>query len=347
MVTGNLGYVGTVMTPMLNECGYDVVGLDSGFYEDCKFGEPALSVPTTKKDIRDVQTSDLKGLDAVIHLAALSNDPLSDFNPQLTYDINYTASARLAKLAKKAGVQRFLFSSSCSVYGESSSGILTEDASPNPITAYAESKLLSERAISSLADSCFTPVFLRSATAYGVSSKLRFDLVLNNLVAWAFTSGVVLLKSDGLSWRPLVHVQDMSQAFVSMLDAPKDLVHNQVFNVGAVGENYQIRDLANIVRETVFGSRVEFAKDSGPDKRSYKVDFSKLAKTLPNFKAKWDARSGALQLHDAYKRFGLVGEEFESPKFRRLEHLKELIKSNGLDGSLRWKASRENHKSGL
>ena len=340
MVTGNLGYIGTVMVPMLHAHGYDVVGLDSDFYEECKFGDVPLSIKTKRKDIRDVEVSDLKGLDAVIHLAALSNDPLSDFNPQVTYDINYKASLRLAKLAKKAGVQRFLFSSSCSVYGESScSGMLTEEAEPNPITAYAESKLLAEGAISKLADSSFSPVFLRSATAYGLSHKLRFDVVLNNLVAWAYTTTVVLLKSDGLAWRPIVHIEDISQAFVAALGAPKDLVHNQTFNVGATEENYRIRELAGIVRETVPNSRVEFAKDSGPDKRSYRVDFSKLAGTFPQFKPKWNARSGAKQLYDAYKRFGLAAEEFESPKYRRLEHLKELIKSSRLDVTLRWRNS--------
>jgi len=339
MVTGNLGYIGTVMAPLLRAHGYNVVGLDSDFYEDCGFGDAPPSIATRRKDIRDVEVSDLKGFDAVIHLAALSNDPLSDFNPQITYDINYKASLKLAQLAKTAGVQRFLFSSSCSVYGEARTEILTEEAVPSPITAYAESKLLAERAISKLADSDFTPIFLRSATAYGLSYKLRFDVVLNNLVAWAYTCGVVLLKSDGLAWRPIVHIEDISKAFMHMLDAPKDLVHNQVFNVGVQGENYRVRELADIVKETVPNSRIEFAKDSGPDKRSYQVDFSKLARTLPQLKLRWNARSGAKQLYNAYKKFGVVGEEFEGPKYRRLDHLKELIGSNKLDSALRWRNS--------
>jgi nucleoside-diphosphate-sugar epimerase len=339
MVTGNLGYIGTVMAPMLRAHGYDVVGLDSDFYEDCGYGDAPPPIATRRKDIRDVEISDLKGFEAVIHLAALSNDPLSDLNRQITHDINYRASLRLAQLAKKAGVQRFLFSSSCSVYGESSVGILTEKAAPNPITAYAESKLLAERAISKLADPDFTPIFLRSATAYGLSYKLRFDVVLNNLVAWAYTCGVVLLKSDGLAWRPIVHIEDISQAFMYMLDAPRELVHNQIFNVGAQGENYRVRQLADIVKEAVPNSRVEFAKDSGPDRRSYQVDFGKLGRTLPKLKLKWNAQSGAKQLYDAYKEFGLVGEEFEGPKYRRLEHLKELIRLKKMDSALRWRNS--------
>lgn len=232
IVTGNLGYIGTVMTLMLHAQGYEVTGIDTNFYEDCGFGDAPPPIITIRKDIRDVEISDLKGFDAIMHLSALSNDPLSDFNPQITYDINYKASFRLAQLAKAAGVQRFIFSSSCSVYGESASEVLTEEAQPNPITAYAQSKLLAEKAISKLADSDFSPVFLRSATAYGLSYKLRFDLVLNNLVAWAYTHGLVLLKSDGLSWRPIVHIEDISQVFMHVLHAPEDLIHNQVFNVG-------------------------------------------------------------------------------------------------------------------
>jgi nucleoside-diphosphate-sugar epimerase len=339
MVTGHLGYIGTVMVPLLQAEGHEITGLDSDIFEECKFIGKIHRVPSIKKDIRDVTGSDLKGFDAIIHLAALSNDPLSDLNPQITYDINYHASVNLAKLAKKAGVKRFLFSSSCSVYGESTADTITEDDKPNPITPYAESKLFVEREVSKIADSTFTPTYLRSATAYGASPKLRFDLVLNNLIAWAYTSGVVLLKSDGLAWRPIVHIEDISRAFIAALHAPTELVHNQVFNVGLTEENYQIRDLANIVKETVPNSRVEYAKDSGPDKRSYKVDFSKIAKVLPQFKPKWRARTGAKQLYDAYKAFGLNGEEFEGPRFKRLEHLKQLIASNRIDSALRWRST--------
>ena len=336
MVTGHLGYIGSVMVPMLRACGHEVVGLDSDFYASCRFGHAPPTVRNVRKDIRDVDVSDLKGFDAVVHLAALSNDPLSDMNPEITYDINYKSSVRLAKLAKKAGVGRFLFSSSCSVYGEASSVMLTEESETKPITPYAESKLLAEKEISTLADSDFSPTFLRSATAYGVSHKLRFDLVLNNLVAWAYTTGVVLLKSDGSAWRPVVHIEDISSAFIAVLEASQELIHNQTLNVGATEENYRVRELADIVRETVPRSKIEFEKGSGPDKRSYQVDFSKIARTLPQFKPKWNARLGAKELYEAYRRFRLVGKEFESPKYRRLDHLKKLIKSNKLDNSLRW-----------
>ena len=338
MVTGHLGYIGTVMVPLLQAEGHEISGLDSDIFKECTFMGKIQDVPNIRKDIRDVTIYDLKGFDSVIHLAALSNDPLSDLNPQITYDINYHASVNLAKLAKKAGVKRFLFSSSCSVYGDSSADIITEEDKPNPVTAYAESKLLVEKEVSKLADSTFTPTYMRSATAYGVSPKLRFDLVMNNLIAWAYTSGVVLLKSDGLAWRPIVHIEDISRAFISALHAPTELVHNQTFNVGSTQENYQIRELANIVKEIVPNSRVEYAKDSGPDKRSYRVDFSKIAKILPLFKPKWNARLGAKQLYDAYKTFGLKGEEFESPKFKRLEHLKQLMASNRIDTNLRWRS---------
>jgi len=337
MITGHMGYIGSIMTSMFRKLGHEIIGLDYGLFEECKFGYPPPSVHSIIKDIRDVEPSDLKGFDAVVHLAALSNDPLSDLNPDITYDINHKASVRLAKLAKKVGIRRFIFSSSCSVYGEASSEMLTEESDTHPITPYANSKLLAEKEISALADLNFSPTFLRSATAYGVSPQLRFDLVLNNLVAWAYTSGVVLLKSDGLAWRPIVHIEDISRAFITILDAPQEIVHNQIFNVGITEENYQIRELADIVRDTVPGSKIEFEKGSGPDRRSYQVDFSKLARMLPQLKPRWNARSGARQLYDAYKRFGLASNEFEGPKYRRVEHLKELIRSNRLDATYRWK----------
>jgi nucleoside-diphosphate-sugar epimerase len=325
------------MVPLLQAEGHKVTGLDSDIFKECTFIGKIKDVPFIRKDIRDIKASDLKGFDAIIHLAALSNDPLSDFKPEITYEINHRASVNLAKLAKKVGVQRFLFSSSCSVYGESNIDIITEKDKPNPITPYAESKLFVERDVSKLADSTFSPTFMRSATAFGVSPKLRFDLVLNNLVAWAYTSGAVLLKSDGLAWRPIVHIEDISRAFIAALDAPRELVYNQTFNVGLTEENYQIRELANIVKETVPDSKVEYAKDSGPDKRSYKVDFSKIAKVLPKFKPKWRARSGAKQLYEAYVAFGLKGDEFEGPRYKRLEHLKELIALNKIGPDLRWR----------
>jgi nucleoside-diphosphate-sugar epimerase len=338
-MTGHLGYIGSVMAPYLLEQGHEVSGLDSNLYDGCVFGEAPPFIPTIRKDIRDVAENDLKGYDSVIHLAGLSNDPLGDFDKKLTYSINYEASVSLATAAKKAGVKRFLFSSSCSVYGEASRKMLTETSETNPITPYADSKLLSELEISKLADTTFSPTFLRSATAYGVSYKLRFDLVLNNLVAWAFTSGIVKLKSDGLSWRPLVHVEDISRAYAAVLDAEPELVSNQVFNVGWTKENYQIRELAEIVKNSVPNSNVEFEKGSGPDKRSYRVNFDKIAKKLPKYHPKWTASSGAKQLCDEYGRFDLKGTDFESSKYNRLGRLKELIQSEKLDCAFRWKES--------
>lgn len=339
LVTGHLGYIGTVMVPMLQGAGHEVIGLDSDIFGRCAFIGPIPTIPNIRKDVRDVDASDLEGFDAVVHLAALSNDPLGNLKPEITHSINCEASVKLATLANKAGVQRFLFSSSCSVYGASDVDMLTEEAEPKPITPYAMSKLLAEKGISRLADSNFSPTFLRSATAYGASPKLRIDLVLNNLVAWAYTTGVVLLKSDGMAWRPIVHIDDISRAFLAVLTAPIYSVHNQIFNVGSTEENYQIRELAGIVKKAVPGSRIEIAKDAGADKRTYRVDFSKLAKILPEFKPLWNARDGAKQLFDAFKKVKSFSEDFNSPKYRRLAHLKKLLDANSLDENLRWQTS--------
>lgn len=340
LVTGNRGYIGTVMVPMLIENGFDVVGIDSDLFGTCAFGDEEAywsirNMPYLKKDIRDVDLSDLNDIDAVVHLAALSNDPLGNFNPSITFQINYEGSVRLAKLAKKAGVKRFIFSSSCSVYGASSSNMVNEDSGLNPVTPYGVSKVQAENDISKLADSDFSPTFMRSATAYGLSPMLRFDLVLNNLVAWAYTKGVVLLKSDGLAWRPIVHAADFSHAFISVLNAPCDLVHNEVFNVGRTDENYQIKDIAQIVKEIVPGSKIEYAEGAEPDKRSYRVDFSKIAQKLPNFQPKWTARLGAKQLYDAFEKVGLLLKDFEGPRFRRILHLENDVRSGVLDETLR------------
>ena len=251
LVTGHNGYIGTVMVPMLQAEGHEVVGLDSYLFEQCTFGEDLPDIPAMRKDVRDVQASDLEGFDAIIHLAGLSNDPLGDLNPRLTYEINHAASVRLARLAKEVGITRFLFSSSCSTYGAAGDQMLNEEAEFNPVTPYGHSKVLVEQDVSKLADSKFSPTFLRNATAYGVSPRLRFDLVLNNLVAWAFTTGRVYIKSDGTPWRPIVHIEDIAQAFIVVLHAPRELVHNQAFNVGLSKENYRIRELAEIVEETV------------------------------------------------------------------------------------------------
>jgi nucleoside-diphosphate-sugar epimerase len=336
LVTGHKGYIGTVMVPMLVAAGYEVVGLDSDLYGQCTFGSFAQSIPEIKKDIRDVEASDLKGFDALLHLAGLSNDPLGDLNPRLTFEINHAASVRLARLAKRANIPRFIFSSSCSNYGAAGNHMVTEEAEFHPVTPYGESKVLVERAVAKLADPTFSPTFLRNATAYGVSPRLRFDLVLNNLVAWAFTTGRVHIKSDGTPWRPIVHIEDISRAFIVVLGASREVVHNQAFNVGDSKENYQIRDLAEIVKETVPGSRIEYSSDAGPDKRCYRVDCSKLARALPAFQPEWNARRGAKQLYDAYHKVGLRLEDFEGPRYKRIDHIKLLLSTGRLDESLRW-----------
>jgi nucleoside-diphosphate-sugar epimerase len=337
LVTGHKGYIGTVLVPMLVAKGYQVSGLDSDLYTNCTFGEGVFAIPEFKQDIRDVEPSDLAGFEAIIHLAALSNDPLGNLNPALTYEINHQASVRLARLAKEAGVSRFLFSSSCSTYGAAGEAMLTEEADFNPVTPYGHSKVMVERDLEELADDDFSPVFLRNATAYGISPRHRFDIVLNNLVAWAFTTGLVYLKSDGSPWRPIVHIEDISRAFIAVLNAPREVIHNQAFNVGINAENYRIRELAEIVRETVPGCRVEYAPDAEPDKRTYRVDFSKIARMLPEFKPRWNARQGAQELYEAYQKYGVKLEEFEGPKYKRIEHIKQLLRSGQMDQSLRWK----------
>lgn len=343
LVTGHKGYIGSIMVPMLQSKGFEVVGLDNDLFDGCVFGDKSIcgeipDIPYIKKDIRDVELSDLKGFDLVVHLCALSNDPLGNFNPDITYEINYEGSLKLAQLSKKAGVQRFVFSSSCSVYGASEGEAVTEKSALNPVTPYGISKIRAEQAISALADSNFSPVFMRSSTAYGVSPMLRFDLVLNNLVAWAYTSKIVLLKSAGTSWRPIVHIEDISRAFIAALNADREVVHNQVFNVGQTKENYIVREIAEIAKETVPGSRIEYAKDAEPDKRSYRVDFSKISSVLPEFKPKWTARLGAKQLYDAYVKAGIVLEDFEGPRYRRISHLETSVSTGALDRTLRRKA---------
>jgi nucleoside-diphosphate-sugar epimerase len=337
LVTGHKGYIGTILVPMLLAAGHETVGFDSDLYERSTFGEGIAEIPEIRKDIRDVQKSDLEGFDAVLHLAGLSNDPLGNLNPNLTYEINHQASVRIAELAKQAGVSRYIFSSSCSNYGAGGEDLLNEESAFNPVTPYGESKVKVEQDVSKLADDNFSPTFLRNSTAYGVSPRLRFDLVLNNLVAWAFTTGKVFIKSDGTPWRPIVHIEDISRAFVAVLEAPREAIHNEAFNVGRNEDNYRIRELADIVKETVSNCQIEYAEDAGPDKRCYRVDCSKILRVVPAFKPQWNARKGAQELLDAYQKIGLTLEEFEGPKYQRIAHIKQLLSNNLLDDNLRWK----------
>jgi nucleoside-diphosphate-sugar epimerase len=339
LLTGSRGYIGTVMGPFLQRAGHDVLGIDTDLYRRSTFGDWKESVPTTVKDVREVQLSDLAGFDAVVHLAALSNDPLGDLDPGLTYDINHLASVRLAELARAAGVKRFAFASSCSNYGAAGDAPVTEESELNPVTAYGESKIRVERDVVKLANDDFSPTFLRCATAYGVSPRLRFDIVLNNLVAWAFTSGKVLLKSDGTPWRPIAHIEDLSRAFLAVLQAPREVVHAQSFNIGRNDQNYRIREIAEIVRDTVPGCEIAFAEGAGPDLRNYRADFSKVARVLPGFQPQWDARKGARELLEAYRRVGLKLEDFEGPRYRRIDQIRQLMSAGNLGPDLRWRSA--------
>ncbi len=338
LVTGHLGYIGVVLVPLLQSRGHQVVGYDSDLYRRSTYGPASRlpQVPNIQKDIRDSELKDVEGFDAILHLAGLSNDPLGDFNPSLTYDINYHASARLAELARKAGVSRFIFSSSCSNYGAAGDAPVDESSAFNPVTPYGESKVLTEQAVSKLATDSFTPVFLRNATAYGVSCRIRFDLVLNNLTAWAYTTGKVHIKSDGTPWRPIVHIEDISRAFVATLEAPKEVVHNQAFNVGATKENYRVREIAEIVHATVPNSEVSFAEGGSPDKRNYRANCDKFTSTFPQWAPKWTAKAAAKELYDSFKDVGVTLDEFEGDRYKRIGQLKALLKEGQLDESFRF-----------
>jgi nucleoside-diphosphate-sugar epimerase len=336
LVTGHHGYIGSVLAPLVAAAGHEVTGLDSFYYRGCDLGHPVEWLPALERDVRDITAADLAGFDAVVHLAALSNDPVGDLNASWTYDINLDGSVDLARRAKEAGVERFVFASSCSMYGAAPGDeLVSEDALLKPLTAYAESKVRAEEALFQLADSDFAPVSMRNATAYGASPRLRLDVVLNNLVGWAHTTGTVNLQSDGTAWRPLVHIRDISAAAIALLHAPAPVIRAEAFNIGSAQQNYRVRDLAEIVRELVPQCEVTFAEGAGTDPRSYRVDFKKLERAFPALRMEWTAQRGVIELAAAYADAGLTLADFEGDRYVRLRRIRSLLDAGDLDDTLR------------
>ncbi len=335
-VIGCSGYLGSMLTPELMRRQYDVVGIDTGFYNDRALYQDGASIPmTVVRDLRLVEQKDLEGLDAIVHMAELSNDPLGELAPNITYEINHQGSVRLAQLAKRAGVKRFVYMSSCSVYGIASEDFVDEESPVNPLTAYGECKTLVERDLKAMADDSFSPTFLRNATAFGASPRMRFDIVLNNLAGLAWTTKKIAMTSDGTPWRPLVHGLDICQAIIAVLEAPLQAIANEVFNVGDSEYNYRVREVAQIVGEVFPGCEVTFGPPS-PDNRSYRVSFEKIRKHLPGFKCRWDARRGAHQLLDLFRRVDMTEEVFQYRTFTRLKQLEYLIRTQQIDQSFFW-----------
>ncbi|HLV02238.1 MAG TPA: SDR family oxidoreductase [Acidobacteriota bacterium] len=336
LMTGHQGYIGSVMAPLFLRSGHDVVGFDTGYFRECTLVDDPVTVPELRRDIRDVKVDDLRGFDAVVHLAALSNDPIGNLNNQWTREINLEGSVHLARLAREAGVERFLFSSSCIMYGMSEAAEVDEESPLAPRTEYARSKVEAEKALGELASDDFSPVFLRNGTVYGLSPRMRFDTVLNDLTARAVTTGKVTVLSNGLPWRPVVHVEDVSRAFLAVLEAPRELIHNQAFNTGAGYLNKRIIDLARVVASAVPGSMLEVQGSSDADQRTYKADFSKFARVFPDFQFSWTPEDGARQLYEDFQRIGLNYEKYVDQRYTRLKWLRTLIDEHRLDAALRW-----------
>ena len=343
IITGHNGFIGSLLVPLLVKNGYEIIGIDTNYFgKECEFYSYTNGIKEIKRDMRNITEKDIGGAYAICHLAALSNDPIGDINPELTYDINYKASLELAKVAKKVGVEKFIYSSSCSLYGISnSSKAVTEKADFNPVTAYAKSKVKSEKDILPLSDNNFSVTFLRNSTAYGISPKLRLDLVVNNLIGWAITTGKINILSDGTPWRPLIHAEDIARAFTAVIEAPRENVNKQSFNVGINSENYQIKDIAYLIKEVMPECEVKIDKENAVDSRSYKVNFDKIKNTLPNFKPKWNLKKGIEEIIEAYKKYRMDSEKFNGRYFIRLKQLKYLMDNKKIDKNLYWKLKKE------